>query len=170
MPFFKEDQKLDFSTESLKLARRMSANISAFFLIILVGISVSSHALEDYNFKIPFRISALFIFEKENASLGCLLHTSPTASILGWYLYFTIDFKTRSLILLARALQFQYSLMLRLLAMLEKKVFKTLAVLWSPIIISFLSTKDILFVDLTLSNKKGLKSGSHLPEKLVLFA
>ena len=37
----KDDGKLDFSTESLKVARRMSANKSAFSLIISVGIPVS---------------------------------------------------------------------------------------------------------------------------------
>ena len=43
--------------------------------------------------------------------------------------YFTIHFKTGSLILLARGSQFEYSATLRLLTMLEKKVFKTLGVL-----------------------------------------
>ena len=47
----------------------------------------------------------------------------------GWFLYFTTHFKTRSLIFLARGSQFEYSAMLRLLTMLEKKVFKTLTVL-----------------------------------------
>ena len=107
----------------------MSANISAFSLVIFVGISVSWHALEVSNFKISLRISPLFIFEKEIDSLGCLLNTSPIASMLGWFLYFTTHFKTGSLILLARGLQFEYSAMLMLLTMLEKKVFKTLAVL-----------------------------------------
>ena len=39
--YFKEDGKLDFSTESLKLPRRMLANVSALSLIIVVEISVS---------------------------------------------------------------------------------------------------------------------------------
>ena len=108
LAFFREDGKLDFSTDSLKLARRVSANISTFSLIIFVRISVSWHALEVSNFKISLRISSLFIFEKENGSLGCLLHTSPIASMLGWFLYFTTHFKIGSLILLARGSQFEY--------------------------------------------------------------
>ena len=52
---------------------------------------------------------SLYIFEKGNDSLGCLLHTSPVASMLGWFLYFTTHFKTGSLILLARGSQFEYS-------------------------------------------------------------
>ena len=38
--------------------------------------------LEVFNFKISLRISSLFIFEKENGSLRCLLHTSTIASML----------------------------------------------------------------------------------------
>ena len=106
---FMEDRKLDFSTESLKLVRRMSTNIFALSLIIFVGISVSWHVLEASNFKISCRMFSLYIFEKENDSLGCLLHTSPVASMLGWFLYFTTHFKTGSLILLARGSQFEYS-------------------------------------------------------------
>ena len=107
----------------------MSTNISAFALIICVGISVSRHALEVSNFKIFLSIYSLFIFENENGSLGCLLHDFPKAGMLGWFLYFTTHFKTGSLILLTRGPQFEYSALLRLLTMLKKKVFKTLAVL-----------------------------------------
>ena len=66
------------------------------------------------------------MFNKENGSLGCFLYTSPFASMLGWFLYFTTHFETESLILLARGSEFGYSAILRLLTMLEKKVFKTL--------------------------------------------
>ena len=59
--------------------------------------------------------------------------------------------------MLAKGLQFEHSAILRLLTILEKKVFKTLAVLQSPVIISSLSINAILFVNLTLSDKKGLK-------------
>ena len=85
---FREDGQFFFLTESLKLAR-MSANIPALSLIIFVVISVSWHALKVSNFKISLWISSLFIFEKENGSLGCLLHTSPIASILWWFVYCT---------------------------------------------------------------------------------
>ena len=65
--------------------------------------------LEVSNFKNSLRISSLFIFEKKNGSLGCLLHASPIVNMLGGFLYFTTHFKTGSLILLARHLQFEYS-------------------------------------------------------------
>ena len=52
------------------------------------------------------------------------LYTSPIASMLGWLLYFTTHFQTGLLALLARGSQFKYSALLRLLAMLEKKVLK----------------------------------------------
>ena len=80
------------------------------------------------------------------------MHTSPIASMLGWFLYLTTHFKTESLILLLRDPQLKHSAILRLLKMLEKEVFKTLAVLKSPIIISSLS----IIIDLTLSSKKSL--------------
>ena len=99
--FFREDGKSDFQTKSLKLARRILANISAFSLTIFVGISVSWHALDVSYFKISLRISSLFIFEKENGTLECLLHTSPVVSMLEQFLYFTTHFKTGSPILLA---------------------------------------------------------------------
>ena len=114
LPFFREDGKFDFSTESLNLAR-MSANISAFSVIIFVGISVSLHALEVSSFKVSPRISSLFTFEKESGILGCFLHTFFIASMLGWFLYFTTHFKTGSLILLAIGSQFEYFAILRLL-------------------------------------------------------
>ena len=69
--------------------------------MIFVEISVSWHALEVSNFKISL-------------SLECLLHTSPIASMLGLFLYFTTYFKTGFLILLARDSQFEYSVTLRL--------------------------------------------------------
>ena len=99
----------------------MLANISAFSLIIFIEISVSGHASELSNFKIFLRIFFLFIYEKENDSLGCLLHTSLIARLLGWFLYFTTLFETGSLTLLARGSQFEYSVILRLLTILEKQ-------------------------------------------------
>ena len=102
LSFFREDGKLDFLTELLKLARMMSANISTFPLIILEEISVFWHVLGVSNFKLSPRISFLFIFEKKNGCLGCLLHTFSIASILGWFLYVTTYFKTGTLTLSAR--------------------------------------------------------------------
>ena len=99
-----------------------------------------------------------------------LLHASPIASMLGWFLYFTAHFKTGSLILLARGSQLEYSPILRLLTVLEKKVFKTFAVLQSPLTISSLSINFMLFVDLTLSDKKGLIVFQNVLLSLIFFS
>ena len=118
-----EDGKWDFLTESWKRKRKSSVNISAFSLIVFIGISVPWHALEVSNFKIFLRISSIFIFEKENDSLGCLLHNSPIVCMQVWFLYLTTHFTTGSLILLAKVLQLEYFAILKLLIIiLEKKV------------------------------------------------
>ena len=142
--FFSMDGKFDFLIESLKFETKTLANVSAFSLTIYVGIWVSWQALEVSNFKMSLRISSLCIFEKEKGNLRFLLQTSPIASMLRWFLYFTIHFKTGSLILLAKGSQFEYSSILRLLTILEKKVFKTFAVLSPPIIIST-SSSNVIF-------------------------
>ena len=45
---------------------------------------------------------------------------NPIARMLEWFVYFTTHFKTGSLKLLVRGPQFEYSVILRLLTMLEK--------------------------------------------------
>ena len=82
-----------------------------------------------------------------------MLHTSHLASMLGLFLHLTNHFKTGSLIFLARGPQFEYSTILRLLTMLETKVFKALAVLWPPLMTSSLYIKFILLLDVTSSIK-----------------
>ena len=154
--FFNMDEKLDFSTESLKYETMTLANIAAFSYTIFLVISVSWQVLEFCNFKISLRILSLCILEKEKGSLRFLLQTFPVASMLGWILYFTIHFKTGSLILLAKGLQFEYPSIFRLLTILEKKVFKSSAVLSSSIIISSFSMNAVFKVDVILSDKKGL--------------
>ena len=123
--FFNMDGKLDFSIESLKFETKTLADISAFSLPIFVGISVSQQALEVSNFKMSPRISSLCVFDKEKGSLRFLLQTSPIASMLGWFLNFNLHFKTRCLILLAKGSRLEYPSILRLLTILEKKVFNT---------------------------------------------
>ena len=122
---FNQDGELNFSTESLKLERRAPANISTLSLIIFVTTSISWNVLEVYSFKIFLGISSLFTFEKKNDNLWRLLHispiaktlgwflnTSPIARMLGWFLHFITHFKTVSLISLARGSQFKYSAIL----------------------------------------------------------
>ena len=115
------DGKLNFSIKLLKFETRMLANISGFCLTIFVGISVSWEALEVSNFKMSLRILSLCIFEKEKGSLRFLLQTSSIASMLGWFLYFTIYFKTESLILLAKGSQFEYSSMVKVTNNIRKE-------------------------------------------------
>ena len=71
--FFNFFGKLDFSIESLTFETRTLANIQAFSLTIVVGISVSWQALEVSNFKMSLKISSVFIFEKKKQSFRFLL-------------------------------------------------------------------------------------------------
>ena len=78
--------------------------------------------------------------------------------MLGWFLYFTIDFKTESLINSERRSHLVYTGISRLLIIFEKKVFKTRAVPILFPIISFSSVKVIFSEEVTLSEKKPLKN------------
>ena len=84
-----------FTTLALYYANKKPENISAFFLSIFVGISVSWHALVLSKLKIYFNIS--FQVTSENENKGCLfdlfLHTSPIVSMIGWFLYFKITWR-----------------------------------------------------------------------------
>ena len=70
---------------------------------------MSSQALEVSNFKMSLRISSL------RESPWFLFYTSPIASVLVWFLHFSIHFKTGSLILLAKGSQLECPSILRLL-------------------------------------------------------
>ena len=127
--------KLDVSIESLKFETRTLAIISEFFLAIFLGISVSWQALEVSNLKMSLRISSLCIFEKEKEVFGfCCRLLQQQVCWDGSYI--SIHLKTGSLILLAKGSELEYPSILRLLTLFEKKVFKTSAVLWSPMMIS----------------------------------
>ena len=117
---------------------------------------MSWQALEVFNFMMSLRILSLCIFEKEKGSLRFLLQTSSIASMLGWFLYFTIYFKTELWYCWLKGHSSNILRWLKLLIILEKKVFKTSAVLPSSIIISSFSVNVIFWVDVTLSNKKVL--------------
>ena len=119
--FLKYGWKIGFFNTIAKFETRMLANISAFCLTIFVGISVSCQALEVSNFMMSLWILSLCIFEKEKGSLRFLLQTSSIASVLGWFLYFTIYFKTESLILLAKGSQFEYSSMVKVTNNIRKE-------------------------------------------------
>ena len=73
--------------------------------------------------------------------------------MLGWFLYFSTDFKTGSLINSERGSRLLYSRIFRLLIIFEKKVFKTRAVSLLLLIISSFSIKVIFSEEVTLSEK-----------------
>ena len=85
-----------------------------------------------------------------------ILEIFPTAFILGRSLYLRIDFKTGSLISLEIGSGNGYSGILRLLMMVEKKVFKAFAVLVSVLMILSFSITVIFSSNGVLSNRKGL--------------
>ena len=79
----------------------------------------------------------------ENLNMLFSLKIFSIAFILGWSLYFRIDFRTGSLISLEIESDTGYSGILRLLMMVEKKVFKALAVLVSVLMILSFSIKVV---------------------------
>ena len=78
------DGKMEVMIELLNPDRRKSEKISALFLIIFVGMSVSWLAFVESKLKISFKISSLSTCEKEKREHCFLLHTSPILSMLGW--------------------------------------------------------------------------------------
>ena len=92
------------------------------------------------------------------------------AFILGWSLYFRIDFKTGSLTSLEIGSDTRYSGILRLLIMVEKKVFKTLAVLLLVLMILSFSIKVIFSSDGVLSERKGLNVLQKVLLSVIFFS
>ena len=90
--------------------------------------------------------------------------------ILGWSLYFWIDFKTGSLITLERGSDTGYSGILRWLMMVEEKVFKTLAVLLSVLMNLSFSIKIIFSSDRVLSERKGLTVFQKVLLSMIFFS
>ena len=80
-----------------------------------------------------------------------------------------IDFKTGSLTSFQIGSDTRYSGILRLLMMVEKKVFKTLAVLVSDLIILFFSFKVIFSSDRVLSEGKGLTVFQKILLSVIFF-
>ena len=80
-----------------------------------------------------------------------------------------IDFKTGSLTSFQIGSDTRYSGILRLLMMVEKKVFKTLTVLVSDLIILFFSFKVIFSSDGVLSEGKGLTVFQKILLSVIFF-
>ena len=90
--------------------------------------------------------------------------------ILGWSLYFWIDFKTGSLMTLEIGSDTGYSGILRWLMMVEEKVFKTLAVLLSVLMNLSFSIKIIFSSDVVLSERKGLTVFQKVLLSVIFFS
>ena len=128
--------------------------MSALSLTIFVGTSVSWHNFDASKLTISLRISLFSTLESLNKLFSLVIFS--IAFILGWSLYFRIDFKTGSLISLEMGAGSEYSGILRLLMMVEKKAFKTLAVLLSFLMILSFSVKVVFSSDGVLYEKKSL--------------
>ena len=125
------DGKMEVAIELLKPERRKSDKISALSLTVFVEMCVSWLTFMESKLKISIKISSLSTCEKEKREYYFLLHTSPILSMLGWSRYFTMSLITGSLMLSEIGSQLAYSAILRLLAILEKRVFRICAVLIS---------------------------------------
>ena len=108
----------------LKLERIKSARIIEFCLMILVGISVLWPAFEEFSCVISFKICVIYRVENEKIMALLPWHTSSILSMLGWFLYFSTDFKTGSLINSERGSHLLYSRIFRLLIILRRKYLK----------------------------------------------
>ena len=142
--------------ELLKSERRKSEKISALFLIVFAGMSASWLTFVKSKLKISFKISSLSTCEEEIREHCFLLHTSSILSMLGWLRYFTMNLITGSLMLSEIGLQLAYSAILRLLTILENRVFRICAVLISLSTIWTSSIKVIFSLYTILSDKNGL--------------
>ena len=143
---------MEVKIELLKPERRKSEKISALSLITFVGMSVYWLTFVESKLK----ISSSSACQKEKKEHFFLLHTSPILSMLGWLRYFTEDLITGSLMLSQIGSQLTYSAILRLLTILEKKVFRICAVLISLSTISSSSIKVTFSLDTILLDKNGL--------------
>ena len=91
------------------------------------------------------------------------------AFILGWSIYFRIDFKTRSLISLEIGSDTGYLRILILLMMVEKKVFKIWTVLVSVLMVLSFSLRVIFLSDRVLSERKGLTVFQKVLSSVIFF-
>lgn len=85
--------------ELLKSECIKSVKISALILTVSVGISVSWLAFDEFRLHVSSKIYFLSMSEIEKEGFFVLPVSSPSASILGWFLYFAIDLILGSLIL-----------------------------------------------------------------------
>ena len=137
-----------------KKKEEKSAKMSALSLINLVGMSVLCVALFNCNILIFFRISTFSTNEKLKLDLE--IQFSLIAVALGWALYFTIALMTGSLIFSdVRSIWLNCG-MLRLVTILAKNSFKTLAVSLSPLMILSPSTIVIFSFEIILFDNSGL--------------
>ena len=101
-------------------------------------------------------ISLFSTYENEKENFCDLLHASPIMSMLEWFLYLRMTFKTGSLMLITIGSKSLYSGILSLVTILEKKFkIQNMTVSCSVWTTSPSSIKVILSVDIILSERDG---------------
>ena len=141
IPSFKKDRHSFLLIVVLIAGWIKSAKMSAFFLIMSFGTSVSWQDFDACRLTISWSISLFFTLENLKKLFDLAIFS--IVFILGWSLYTRIDFKTGSPTSFEIGSDTWYSGILRLLRMVEKKVLKTLAVLLPVLMILSFSIKVI---------------------------
>ena len=119
--------------------------VSAFSLIIVLEMLACWITFVESKFKISFNICSLSTCEKIKRDSRCFLYTLPILIVLGWFLYFTVDLKTVSLMKSKMRPQLAYSASLIVRLILGRKVFWIRALLTS-----------LLSFSVTISSSKSL--------------
>ena len=116
--------------------------------------------LSNLNFKFLLKfLPSLHAKRKKENTVPCFQAYFFYLSMLGWLRYFTMDLITGSLMLSEIGSQLAHSAILRLLTILEKKVFRICAAFLSLSMISSSSVKvifDTITLDTILSEKNCL--------------
>ena len=123
---FSRDGYEEVLIQQLIFENMKSSNISEFSFIILVGISVFCVALLMLRLFSFLRISSFWTFLNEKWDLE--LQNFLIATMLGWFRYLAIAFRSASFIFSEIGSSTLYCWMSRFWTIFEKKAFKTSAV------------------------------------------
>ena len=142
--------------------------MSAFSLINFAGTSVSWQDFDASRLTISWSICLFSTLENLNKLFGLAIFS--IAFILERSLYFRTDFKTGSQTSFEIGSDTWYTGILMLLMIVEKKVFKTLAVSLSGLMILSFSIKVIFSSDGVLSERKGLSVFQKVLLSVIFFS
>ena len=131
-----------------------SAKMSEFSFIVLVGISVLFVALLMFRLFSSLRVSSFGTFLNEKWDLE--LQNFLIATILEWFQYLKIAFRSGSFIFSQIGSSLLYCWMARFWTLFEKKAFKTFAVPFSVLIIASFPIRFVLSLDLIFLDNTGL--------------